>query len=77
MKRNLMKLLIVCGLALAFYSGSNYFAAYRYLRHDMLLLTVIEERVKEKTEAGYGFVAGMGIFAAGLVGLICEKRREV
>ena len=76
MKRLLMKLLIVCGLALAFYSGRNCFAPHRYLRHDMLLLTVIEERVKQKTEAGYGFVAGVGVFTIGLVGLICQKPRE-
>ena len=53
MKRSILKLLIVCGLALSLCEASQYLAARRYLRRDFLLLTVIEDRLKQKTEAGY------------------------
>jgi len=55
MKRAILKLLIVCGLVLSLYEASQYLAARRYLRRDFLLLTVIEDRLKQKTDAGYGF----------------------
>jgi hypothetical protein len=75
MKRAILKLLIVCGLALSLYEASQYLAARRYLRRDFLLLTVIEDRVKQKTDAGYGFLAGAGILAIGVLGLSWQKSR--
>jgi len=76
MKRTILKLLIVCGLALSLYEASQYLTARRYLRRDFLLLTVIEDRVKQKTDAGYGFLAGAGILTVGILGLSWQKRRD-
>ena len=75
MKPLLLKLLIFCGLTIAWLSANRYFEEYRFLRRDFLLLTVIEERVNQKRQAKYGFVLGTSLFAVGMAGLVLQKRR--
>ena len=76
MPRTVIKLILFLGLSIAWIAGNAYWQDYRYLRRDWLLLTVIQERVQHKTEAGYAFLFGAGLSVIGLAGLICRKRRE-
>ena len=76
MKDVLWKLLILCGFTITWLAGNAYWQDYRYLRRDWLLLTVIQERMQHKTEAGHAFLFGAGLSIIGLVGLTCQKRRE-
>ena len=75
MRRTVLKLFLFLGLAIAWIAGHAYVEDTLYLRRDWLLLTVIEERVQHKTEAGYAFLTGAGMSTLALTGLIYRKQR--